>query len=503
MNRLGVSLAAALAAATVALAGADTGFQPTLEPLVRVIDLNVGESGRVRLVDGREVTVRVVGLQEHRCEMRDAVRKAEVRVKVEGRDVSLVAATYHLPTTVGSVQIDCPVTRGYTQGSSKKNVWALDKDVRLRLWPAGSPWIRPGTFTYPVNQRWFASDTQMANDPCYVNACDVPGQGKVYYHYGLDFGGAEGLVDILAATDGVVVSRGGKLLDGEFPPQVQPRHDVVYIRDERGWYYRYSHLLTIESSLELGQRISRGRKIGTLGKEGGSGGWSHLHLDVTMPQPSGRYGITDGYAFILQAYRDEHDPQLLAVARPHLVAWVGDPVTLDASRSWHAKGDGWIRDYQWEFSDGQTARGPNVDRRYTAPGHYTETVKVIDRDGRIDYDFAVVQVFDRKKPLPAPPAIHAAFWPAMGLQAGHEVTFKVRTFGVRPDEGVETWDFGDGTPPVRTQSDGNTNQHAADGYAITTHRYAKPGDYLVSVQRKNDRGETATARLHVPVDPGS
>jgi hypothetical protein len=34
---------------------------------------------------------------------------------------------------------------------------------------------------------------------------------------------------------------------------------------------------------------------------------------------------------------------------------------------------------------------------------------------------------------------------------------------------------------------------------VTTHRYARPGHYLVSVARVNARGEKATARLHVRV----
>ena len=100
-----------------------------------------------------------------------------------------------------------------------------------------------------------------------------------------------------------------------------------------------------------------------------------------------------------------------------------------------------------------------------------------------------------------PPAIHAACWPTTGLRAGDEVTFKVRTFAVKPDEGRETWDFGDGSDTVETQSDGNAKQHAKDGYAVTKHRFKKPGAYIVTVKRTNSRGQTATGRLHVVVAP--
>jgi len=495
-----------LVVGTLALAaGAAETSKPAgrVQPLLRAVDLNVGESARVTLHDGQVVRVRLLALRERRCELRQAVRRAVVTVEVAGQRAELTSATYHLPRLVGGVQIDCPVTRGYVANLDRKiNVWALAKDARLRLWPAGSAWVRPGSFGYPVDQRWFASDTQMANDPCYVNACDTPGKTKVYYHYGLDFGGAEGLVGVLAATDGVVISRAGKTVAGEHPAQVKPRGDVVYVRDGRGWYYRYSHLKAIAGSVRLGERVARGARIGTVGKEGASGGWSHLHFDVTMPQPSGHYGIADAYAFVFEAYRRQFGPKLLAVARPHLVAWAGQPVTLDATRSWHADGVGHLRRYEWRFVDGTSATGATVRRTYARPGHYSELVRVTDDAGRWAADVAVVQVFDRRKPLPVPPAIHVACWPTRGVRVGDEVTFKVRTFAVRGDEGAETWDFGDGTT-ARTRSDGNADAHASDGYAVTTHRYTRSGHYVVTASRTNARGETATGRLTLRVAPSA
>lgn len=470
------------------------------EPPFRVIDLNVGESVQTTLANGKAVSVKLLGLKEQRDELRGAVRRAEVDIETDGQRAQVVSATYNLPKQVGPVQIDCPITRGYITNSSEGNTWALDKDARLRLWPADSAWIQPGTFGYPLNQRWFASDTQMANDPCYVDAGEKPALKRVYYHYGLDFGGAEGLADVLAATDGTFVCRGNEQMPGiAYPPQVKPRYDVLYIRDDRGWYYRYSHLMAFEPTARLGQRVRLGTKIGTLGKEGGSGGWSHLHLDITMPQPSGRYGITDGYAFMFQAYRERYKPKLLALARPHAVAWCGQPVTLDATRSWHSEGFEHLRSFEWLLSDGSTAIGPTTTRRYEHPGQYAELLRVTDDQGRSAWDTAVVQVFNREAPTATPPAIHAVCWPTLGIRPGDTVNCKVRTFNVRPDEGEEVWDFGDTTPVQHTRSDGNANEHAPNGYAIIAHHFAKPGHYLVRVQRANDRGETATARFHLEV----
>ncbi|NLF08922.1 MAG: PKD domain-containing protein, partial [Pirellulaceae bacterium] len=277
----------------------------------------------------------------------------------------------------------------------------------------------------------------------------------------------------------------------------------------RGWYYRYSHLHSIDPAIKLGGRVKMGQKLGLLGKEGSSGGWAHLHFDVSVPQPSGRYGVTDAYAFAWQAYRAKHpEARLKAVARPHRIAWVGDEVTLDGGRSWSAEGPKHIVRYDWTFSDGAKAEGPVAIRRYDRAGEYSEIFNVTDADGRVDYDFAVVVVNDRNQPKHVAPTIHAVYWPSERIAAGDEVTFMVRSFAFAPGEGVERWDFGDGGPAVETRSaalevrpDGaRPNHHAKDGYAVVKHRYVAPGDYLVSVSRTNNRGQTATARLHVYVE---
>ena len=107
-------------------------------------------------------------------------------------------------------------------------------------------------------------------------------------------------------------------------------------------------------------------------------------------------------------------------------------------------------------------------------------------------------MLDRSHPDQVPPTIHAAYAPTFAIKPGDPLTFKVRTF--RSTDGRETWDFGDGSPSVQVQSDGNVDQHAKDGYAVTTHRYDKPGAYLVRLERTDGRGGKATARLVVSVE---
>ena len=480
----------------LAAGGARSAEPDTIEPLVRVVDLNVGETTEVKLSDGSSATVKLVALDETRDKVCFAVRRAEVQVEVNGQPLTLVSAMYRLPQTIDKVRIDCSITKGFNENGTKSS-WGLDKDARLRLWPADSPLVRPGTFGYPTKQKWFATDTQMANDPVYVDGGERSGRRNIYYHSGLDIGGSEGNIQVVAATDGLVVSVGDVVLEGhrEDTP-VSPRYDVVYLRDGRGWYYRYSHLKEIDKTLVPGRVISLGDSIGILGKEGGSGGWSHLHFEIKSRQPSGKWGTQEGYSFLWEAYLREQDPSVIAVARPHHLIFSGESVTLDGSRSWAKSGR---LQYAWRVKNGQTADSAKIDRTYDKPGRYSEVLRVRDEDGNTAYDFAVVVVVDREHPERLVPSIHPNYFPTTGIQAGDDVLFKVRTFNTTAGE--EVWDFGDESPQVIVQSDGNAVKLAPDGYAETTHRFRKAGDYVVTVSRTNEHGVKAVGHLHVHVEP--
>lgn len=472
-----------------------SGFgQDVREPLVRTADLNLGETASVSLADGRTALLKLIRYEERLDSLRFAIRSARVTVEVNGAQVELQSGNYSLPITVAGVQIDCPITKGYSANAGR-DMWSLTKDVRLRVWPEGSPLIAPGTFAYPLKQRWFASATQMSNEPTYVNGDEQPDHKTIYYHNDLDFGGCEGMVDVLAATDGLVVSSGENTLPGYEDSPAAQRYDVVYILDERGWYYRYSHLYSIDPAIVPGARVKMKQKIGLLGKEGGSGGWSHLHFGIVSKQPSGHWGTQEAYAFVWESYIRENQPEILAVARPHHFVAVGEPVQLDASRSRSFRGE--IKSYQWDFTDGARLSGSKVNRTYKNAGMYSELLRVEDSQGHVDYDFTIVQVVDGRKPEEPPPTIHATYSPTENIYPGQEIAFKVRTF--RTTDGVEHWDFGDGSPPVTVKSDGNANVHSKDGYAVTHHSYMKPGTYIVRVYRTNSRDETAHGGLVVHV----
>ncbi|MCA9134739.1 MAG: hypothetical protein KDA45_16340, partial [Planctomycetales bacterium] len=78
-----------------------------IKPLLRAVDLAIGQSAEVTLCDGSQATIKLLAVEETRDSVMQAVRRAEVTVEVNGEQGQLVSATYHLPKTIGGVQVDC------------------------------------------------------------------------------------------------------------------------------------------------------------------------------------------------------------------------------------------------------------------------------------------------------------------------------------------------------------------------------------------------------------
>ncbi|GEM_PF-287933 len=467
----------------------------TAMPRRRAVDLDPGEACRVTLCDGQTIDVELIDVAEREDSIVGAVRDADVRVRVNGREVLLGCGNYHLPTTVNAVRLDCPITSGYRTRTNFDR-WGLFKRARLRLWPADTEIEPPERFVLPLNAAWLSSTTQSGNEPVFVDGGDRPGQVRTYYHDGHDMGGVEGDTEIVAAVAGRLISYAGRAESGIDPQAHVPRADRLAIRDDYGWLHIYSHLKEI-ADLEPGQEIAQGQHLGTLGKQGSSGGWSHLHYLLKAIQPSGAWGTEDAYAYLWAAWRHQHDPALVAVARPHQLARVGDVVVLDSTRSWSRSGK---HEATWILSDGSQDTGTATEIIYTRAGVYSEVLRLRDADGHEDYDFAVVHVLDTAPAGNLPPTLHAAFHPTENLRVDQPVTFVVRSFRSLPGE--ETWDFGDGSPTVRVTSDANRNPHAADGYARVSHHYAAPGHYVACVTHTAPNGLTATMRLHIEIGTG-
>src|ERR1017187_10224603 len=151
------------------------------QPLFRVVDLDVDATERVQFADGQSATVHLLSTSETRDRVRSAIRDAHVNVEINGVSVTLSCGNYRLPVAVGGAQADCAVTKAYYRDSNADH-WALVKDARLRLWPATSPYMPANSFVYPLRQRWFATRTQMANEPTYVDRDERISSRRIYYH---------------------------------------------------------------------------------------------------------------------------------------------------------------------------------------------------------------------------------------------------------------------------------------------------------------------------------
>lgn len=90
----------------------------THTPLVRVVDLSVGESTTVELCNGEKVDVKLVDLMETRDPIRQAVRSAMVTVQVDDEEITIESGMYNLPQRVAGVQIDCSITKGYNSNGT-------------------------------------------------------------------------------------------------------------------------------------------------------------------------------------------------------------------------------------------------------------------------------------------------------------------------------------------------------------------------------------------------
>src|SRR4030095_9888383 len=133
---------------TVCVVAAAWAAQP-----FQVFDLDTGDTETVR-VGNRSVMVKLESVKVTTDPVSEAVRLAVANVLIDGKAAAVECANYRLPMTVGSVQIDCPITKDYYRNTTA-DTWGLERAARLRLWPAGSPWMSPGAIRYPVKQRWF------------------------------------------------------------------------------------------------------------------------------------------------------------------------------------------------------------------------------------------------------------------------------------------------------------------------------------------------------------
>lgn len=411
----------------------------------RIVCLNPGESHRFAFNNGSTRTIRLVSAEERRDRVNNLVRRADVRVEIDGRPLDLVCGPYVMPTETAGLRIQADITTGWNRKPPKR--------VQFSLWDAADPIVDTTGFVFPIrNFRLFSHGMQAYLEPLHLGRGDGDPAGLRSYHdYGFDMAGYEGGEDVVSATDGIVL---------KFWPSTGKPCAVV-VQDAEDCEWGYVHLASFAPEIAVGARVNRGQKLGTLGKTGPSGNFAHLHFSR---RAAGRN--LNVYPWLVTAYEAAHPKGLLAVARPHHMILTGEKELFDGSNSL-AFGGRKIVEWRWVFPDGKTVRSAKAEKAFDRPGVYVATLWVKDNHGAQDVDFCQMKVFSASNPEGAMPHIFMTCTPTENTRSGQPVRFRFWFQG--KEGGPMTVDFGDGTRLDDYRS-----------YTEMTHCFQSPGIHIVT-----------------------
>ena len=422
-----------------------------------IVCLDIGEEYRFKLKDGSEKCIRLVSVEEQRDSVVGLVRRADVDVEVDGKNLDLICAPYTMPTEFSGVRIQADTTSAWH---------SLPKRVQFSIWDAGDPIVHTNRFGFPLcDYALFSHGMQAYNEVVHLGWKDGCPDGVAFYHdYGIDFAGYEGRQHIMSCTDGTVIHLSS-----------ERKHKFIVIQDDNGFIWDYCHFDSLAPEVKKGTQIKRGQRIGILGKTGPSGNFSHLHVgtylsksDLEASRSNRRLNL---YPWMVTAYSKQCLRTLYAVARPHLTASTGERVVLDASRSL-SFGPG-IVSYQWILPDGKTVNAIKAETTFDKPGVYISTLWIKDERGREDVDFYKVKVFTASSPEGSVPTIFMTHIPARDIVVDQPMLFRLWLQGVesRPIE----VDFGDGTVIRNYVS-----------YSEVQHKFTSPGIHIVTARSTID-----------------
>ncbi|HUU19936.1 MAG TPA: PKD domain-containing protein [Sedimentisphaerales bacterium] len=416
-----------------------------------IVCLDIDEEYPFKLKDGSEKVIRLISVREYRDNVLGQIRQADVNVRVNGKLMQLVCAPYTMPTEIDGIRIQVDTTSAWLP---------LPKRVQLSVWDANDTIVHTERLGFPIRDYLlFSQGIQAYNEVVHLGWKDGCPEGVSFHHnYGIDFAGYEGKEQIISSTDGEVIRLSSNR-----------EHIFVVIQDDDGLIWEYGHLDSISSEVKKGERISRGQKIGVLGKTGPSGNFSHLHLGTYLSKADLDAGRNNRrlnlYPWLIAAYQRQYPKTLYAIARPHQTVPTGEKVIFDASRSLSFGTR--IVSYKWVFSDGQTINGVKAEKKFDEPGVYIATLWVKDEEGTQDVDFAKVKVFTESSPEGGIPTIFMTHTPTNNVLVDQPVLFR---FWLQGAEGKPIKvDFGDGT----------IIDHYAS-YSEVRHRFKSRGIHIVT-----------------------
>jgi len=479
-KRRALELAMATGAAAVIVLFGGAGAGDGLDRLVKtystqkIVCLDVGETFTVTLHSGVKRTVRLVSVEESRDNVIELVRRADVRVDVNGKAVDLASGPYVMPTEVDGLRLLADTTSAWTK---------IPKRVQFSVWDAADPVVNTRRFGFPLRDfRMFSQGTQTYNEPVHLGAGDGDPEGQVFYHdYGFDNAGFEGREDVVSAVEGKIL---------RFWPGPDDISSVL-VEDVGGFVWEYGHLCAVAPGIVSGGSVVKGQKIGVLGKTGPSGNFSHIHLgsflsvgDLDENRANRRLNL---YPWLVTAYQASYLSGLCAVARPHHEVLTGENTVFDGSNSL-AWGGRKIVEWRWVFPGGRSVKGARAEAAFDKPGSYSVALWVKDDRGAEDVDFCGVKVFTRGNPEGAMPHIFMTYAPTQNVQPGTAVAFRFWYQG-KGEGGPIRVDFGDGTVIEGYRS-----------YDELRHAFTIPGVHVVTVHAE-EAGYPMTSQVKVVAGP--
>jgi hypothetical protein len=302
---------------------------------------------------------------------------------------------------------------------------------------------------------------------------DPKGQ-RFYHNYGFDLAGFEGRDQVVACIDGTVTHVGRDM-------------GTLVIEDAGGIVFEYGHMDEIFPEIEEGKKVRQGQKVGTLGRKGHSGNFSHLHVGMYLSMDDFRGGChcrnMNLYPWLLAAFHAASGQSLFAVARPHRAVLTGETVKFDGAKS-IAFGKA-VKSYRWQFHDGTVVNEVKAEKAFEKPGTYAVTLWIESEDGGRDVDFCKVKVYTRDQVEDVMPIIYLTQAPTRGVSKDQPVYFRAWPHGEEM-QGIRI-DFGDGTTVEDYES-----------YAEVKHAFEKPGIHVVTTTAAW-KGRPVTQKIKVMV----